>query len=104
MISMHRVYICKYNSNPQGEKICRFAKEQDNARKDCGAGIWCPPILLGYCSSMKGRNNVSCDDYLYVCVHNIIVKDGRDANIYNQGWNFQDVLIELVSRVPPYAS
>nr|XP_040245575.1 uncharacterized protein LOC109770668 [Aegilops tauschii subsp. strangulata] len=90
-------------SKPQGEKRKRFAQMQESARKDVERAF-------GVLQSRWGivRNPaLSCDErklweVMTACVimHNMIVEDERDENIFDQGFDYQGENIEPLHQDP----
>jgi hypothetical protein len=88
--------------NPADEKCKRFAKEQEASRKDVErafgmlqlrwAIVWYPART--WSPEMMWNVMTAC-----MIMHNMIIENERDDNIYNQGWDFQGELAEPVPRV-----
>jgi hypothetical protein len=77
--------------NPADEKCKRFSKEQEAARKDVELAFgvlqsrWAIVRYPARTWSLKRMWNVmtAC-----VIMHNMIIENERDDNIYDQGWDF----------------
>jgi leucyl aminopeptidase (aminopeptidase T) len=77
--------------NPADEKCRRFAKEQEAARKDIERAFavlqsrW---DIVRY--PARTWNPERMWNVMTACVimHNMIVENERDDNIYDQGWDF----------------
>jgi hypothetical protein len=88
--------------NPADEKCKRFAKEQEDARKDVEQtfGVllsrWAIVWYLARTWSPERIWNImtAC-----VIMHNIIVENEQDDNIYDQDWDFQGELAEPAAGV-----
>jgi hypothetical protein len=89
--------ILKTTRNPEDEKCKRFAKEQEDARKDVERefgllqsrwGIVQHPARI-WSTERMWEVMTSC-----VIIHNMIVQEERDDNIYDGDWNFEDELVE----------
>ncbi|XP_040256322.1 uncharacterized protein [Aegilops tauschii subsp. strangulata] len=90
-------------SNPQGEKRKRFSQMQESARKDVERafgvlqsrwGIVRNPALT-WDEGKLWEVMTAC-----VIIHNMIVEDGRDNNIFDQGLDFQGENVEPLHQEP----
>ncbi|XP_073358036.1 uncharacterized protein [Aegilops tauschii subsp. strangulata] len=88
-------------SNPQGEKRQRFAQMQESARKDVERAF-------GVLQSRQGIvRDLTWDEgklweVMTACVimHNMIVEDKPDNNIFDQGFGFQGENVEPLHQEP----
>jgi hypothetical protein len=83
--------------NPTDEKCKRFAKEQEAARKDVERvfGVLQSRWAI-VCYPARSWSPERMWNVMTACVimHNMIVENERDDNIYDQGWDFQGELVE----------
>jgi hypothetical protein len=77
--------------NPADEKCKRFAKEQEAARKDVERAFgvlqsrW---AIIRYPARTWSPERMWNMITACVMMHNMIVENERNNNIYDQGWNF----------------
>jgi hypothetical protein len=88
---------------PRDQKESRFAQEQEAARKDVKRAF---AVLQSRWAIVRHPARTWSREVMWevmtVCVimHNMIVEDERDNNIYDQGWEFEGELVALVLGHP----